>query len=116
MGASRVVIFDASWNPCHDCQAVCRVYRYGQTKCCYVYRLVTDNTMEKNIYDRQINKQGISDRVVDELNPQNLLSRKQVDILMRYEVLVLCCNTSFIYNLDRLFRSIVGGTCDTDRC
>lgn len=42
--------------------------------------------MEKNIYDRQINKQGISDRVVDELNPQNLLSRKQVDILMRYEV------------------------------
>jgi len=42
--------------------------------------------MEKNIYDRQINKQGISDRIVDELNPQNLLERKQVDMLMRHEV------------------------------
>ena len=91
VGASRVVVFDASWNPCHDCQAVCRVYRYGQGRCCFVYRLVTDNTMEKNIYDRQINKQGISDRIVDELNPQNLLERKQVDMLLRYEVKCLRC-------------------------
>ncbi|KAJ3603212.1 hypothetical protein NHX12_030955 [Muraenolepis orangiensis] len=84
IGANRVVVFDASWNPCYDAQAVCRVYRYGQRKPCHIYRLVCDYTLEKKIYDRQVSKQGMSDRVVDDLNPVLNFTRKEVESLLHF--------------------------------
>ncbi|KAM8830465.1 helicase ARIP4-like isoform 2-T3 [Synchiropus picturatus] len=84
IGANRVVVLDASWNPCHDAQAVCRVYRYGQKKPCHIYRLVCDFTLEKKIYDRQISKQGMSDRVVDDLNPVLTFTRREVESLLHF--------------------------------
>lgn len=40
IGANRLVMFDPDWNPANDDQAMARVWRDGQRKQCYIYRLV----------------------------------------------------------------------------
>lgn len=41
IGANRLFMFDPDWNPANDEQAMARVWRDGQTKPCYIYRLVS---------------------------------------------------------------------------
>ena len=84
VGASRVIILDVAWNPCHDSQALCRVFRYGQTKETFVYRLMAVGTMENVIYSRCVLKQGISRSVVDELSLNRSVSKDEVDGLFLY--------------------------------
>lgn len=40
IGANRLILFDPDWNPATDKQAAARVWRNGQKKHVYVYRLL----------------------------------------------------------------------------
>ncbi|RXK40317.1 hypothetical protein M231_02431 [Tremella mesenterica] len=55
--ANKVVIFDPSWNPANDLQAMDRAFRIGQKRPVDVYRLIGKGTLEELKYERQIHKQ-----------------------------------------------------------
>lgn len=86
MGANRVVLMDVNWNPSQDTQSIFRAYRFGQTKPCYVYRLVTMGTMEEVVYERSITKLAISGRVVDERQISKHYKSEDLEQLYRLNI------------------------------
>lgn len=69
-GANRVVLLDTNWNPSHDCEACCRVYRFGQKKKVFIYRLISEGTMEGQVFEKQLRKEMLSRWVVDDQSAQ----------------------------------------------
>uniref|UniRef100_A0A8C5BHW4 Excision repair cross-complementation group 6-like 2 n=1 Tax=Gadus morhua TaxID=8049 RepID=A0A8C5BHW4_GADMO len=65
VGANVVVLFDPTWNPANDLQAIDRAYRIGQWRDVTVLRLISLGTVEEIIYLRQVYKQQLQSTVVD---------------------------------------------------
>ena len=63
----RVVVYDPDWNPSTDMQARERAWRIGQRKEVTVYRLITSGTIEEKVYQRQIYKQFLTNKVRQQL-------------------------------------------------
>lgn len=78
-GADRVVIYDPDWNPATDVQARERAWRIGQEKQVTVYRLITAGTIEEKMYHRQIFKQFLANRVLND--PKQRRFFKQNDLM-----------------------------------
>ncbi|VDO99134.1 unnamed protein product [Soboliphyme baturini] len=57
--ADTVIIFDSDWNPQNDLQAQARCHRIGQEKFVKVYRLITRNSYEREMFDRASLKLGL---------------------------------------------------------
>ena len=60
IGANRLIMCDADWNPASDLQAMARIWRTGQTKQCFIYRLFTAGTIDEVVLSRQISKTALS--------------------------------------------------------
>lgn len=73
MTANTVVLYDSDWNPQVDLQAMDRAHRIGQTKIVQVFRLITCNTMEEKMIERQTLKLKLDSMIIQKgrLAPKN---------------------------------------------
>ncbi|OXV10881.1 hypothetical protein Egran_01358, partial [Elaphomyces granulatus] len=80
-GANRVIIFDFSFSPTWEEQAVGRAYRLGQQKPVFVYRFIAGGSFEEVMYNKAVFKTQLAFRVVDKKNPIRCASRSLKDYL-----------------------------------
>nr|XP_054376261.1 DNA excision repair protein ERCC-6-like 2 isoform X2 [Pongo abelii] len=77
VGANVVVLFDPTWNPANDLQAIDRAYRIGQCRDVKVLRLISLGTVEEIMYLRQIYKQQLHCVVVGSENAKRYFEAVQ---------------------------------------
>lgn len=57
-------MFDPDWNPANDRQAMARIWRDGQTKVCWIYRLLSTGKVtqcsELDVDNRHYRREDIS--------------------------------------------------------
>ncbi|VEN43708.1 unnamed protein product, partial [Callosobruchus maculatus] len=80
--ANRVITMTVCWNPSYDLQSIFRVYRFGQEKPVYVYRLIALDTMEEKAYQRTVTKLAVAHRVIDKYQIKR--HYKSVDLQAMY--------------------------------
>merc|ERR1711994_509933 len=93
VAADTCIIYDSDWNPQNDLQAQARCHRIGQEKEVKIYRLITRNTYEREMFDRASLKLGLDKAVLQSMNTSmsktgnpaqsNSLSKKEVEDLLK---------------------------------
>ncbi|XP_063260845.1 chromodomain-helicase-DNA-binding protein 6 isoform X8 [Prinia subflava] len=87
--ADTCIIFDSDWNPQNDLQAQARCHRIGQSKAVKVYRLITRNSYEREMFDKASLKLGLDKAVLQDINRKasnngvQQLSKMEVEDLLR---------------------------------
>uniref|UniRef100_A0A9J8B3G1 Chromodomain helicase DNA binding protein 7 n=1 Tax=Cyprinus carpio carpio TaxID=630221 RepID=A0A9J8B3G1_CYPCA len=88
--ADTCIIFDSDWNPQNDLQAQARCHRIGQSKAVKIYRLVTRNSYEREMFDKASLKLGLDKAVLQSMsgrenaaNGVQQLSKKEIEDLLR---------------------------------
>uniref|UniRef100_A0A3Q1K274 Uncharacterized protein n=1 Tax=Anabas testudineus TaxID=64144 RepID=A0A3Q1K274_ANATE len=103
VGANVVVLFDPTWNPANDLQAIDRAYRIGQCRDVTVLRLISLGTVEEVIYLRQVYKQQLQCSVVGKETARRYFEAVQGHGVHKGE----------LFGIKNLFRLQTQGTCLT---
>jgi len=78
--ADTVIIYDPWWNPAVESQATDRAHRIGQDKPVFVYKLVTENTVEEKILAMQDRKRALAESIYTDGAKEESLSLTADDL------------------------------------
>ena len=86
--ADTVIHYDPWWNPAVEEQATARAHRIGQDKPVFVYKLMTQGTVEEKILSLQNRKRGLADQLMQPGGPGgegggHLLTASDLDVLFQ---------------------------------
>lgn len=90
IGASRLVLFDADWNPATDLQAMARIHRDGQNRNCIIYRLMMAGGMDEKIWQRQTTKLGLASNIMDQKGGSSSFTKEELRDLFRLDESLSC--------------------------
>lgn len=62
--ANKVIIYDSDWNPQNDLQAIARAHRIGQIEEVTVFRLISKQTYESEMFQRASQKLGLDKAIL----------------------------------------------------
>jgi SNF2 family DNA or RNA helicase len=79
--ADYVFVLDPWWNPASEDQAVNRAHRIGQDKNVFVFRFISENSIEEKIQLLQERKTRLANSFIHSNNPLKEISRKELEEL-----------------------------------
>ncbi|EKM61557.1 uncharacterized protein PHACADRAFT_248237 [Phanerochaete carnosa HHB-10118-sp] len=79
--ADIVVLYDSDWNPQADLQAMDRAHRIGQTKQVYVFRYVTEGSVEERMLERAAQKLRLDQLVIQQGRTQTSKAANKEELL-----------------------------------
>ncbi|PSS02370.1 hypothetical protein PHLCEN_2v4063, partial [Hermanssonia centrifuga] len=79
--ADVVVLYDSDWNPQADLQAMDRAHRIGQTKQVYVFRFITEGSVEERMLERAAQKLRLDQLVIQQGRTQTSKAANKDELL-----------------------------------
>ena len=76
--ADYIFIADPWWNPAAEMQAISRAHRIGQDKKVFVYRFISENSIEEKIQHLQDKKSRLANEFVNSNDPFRDISKEEV--------------------------------------
>jgi SNF2 family DNA or RNA helicase len=81
--ADYVFIIDPWWNPAAENQAINRAHRIGQDKHVFVYRFITENSIEEKIQQLKERKSSLADKFINSNNPFQKITKEEIVTLFK---------------------------------